>query len=76
MTLEEVRSLVHAAPFQSFNMFLADGSFIRVPHPDFIAIPGAGCTVALYKEGERAHTIVDLLLVTKLVVNGSAQSAP
>jgi hypothetical protein len=76
MTLEEVRSLVHTAPFQSFDMFLADGSFIRVPHPDFIAIPAAGRTVALYKEGERAHTIVDLLLVTRLVVNGSAQSAP
>ncbi|MEY2493458.1 MAG: hypothetical protein QOH24_2409, partial [Verrucomicrobiota bacterium] len=29
----------------------------------------------LYKEGARAHTIVDLLLVTRLVVNGSTQSA-
>jgi hypothetical protein len=76
MTLDEVRSLVHAAPFQSFDMYLADGSFIRIPHPDFIAIPAAGRAVALYKVGERAHTIVDLLLVTKLVVNGSAQSAP
>lgn len=75
MTLEEVRSLVHAAPFRSFDMHLADGSAIRVPHPDFIAIPAAGRTVALYKEGERAHTIVDLLLVTRLVVNGSTQSA-
>ena len=75
MTLEEVRSLVHAAPFQSFDMHLADGSSIRVPHPDFIAIPASGRTVALYKEGARAHTIVDLLLVTKLVANGSTQSA-
>lgn len=75
MTLDEVRSLVHAAPFQSFDMHLADGSSIRVPHPDFIAIPDAGRTVALYKEGERAHTIVDRLLVTKLVVNGSTQNA-
>jgi hypothetical protein len=76
MTLEEVRSLVHAAPFQSFDIYLADGTSIRVPHPDFIAIPAAGRTVALYKEGERAHTIVDLLLVTKLVVNGSTRNAP
>jgi hypothetical protein len=75
MTLDEVRSLVHAAPFQSFDMHLADRRSIRVPHPDFIAIPDAGRTVALYKEGERAHTIVDLLLVTKLVVNGSTQNA-
>jgi hypothetical protein len=73
MTLEEVRSVVHAAPFQSFAMHLAGGSF-RIPHPDFIAIPAAGRTVAVYKEGERSHTIVDLLLVTKLEVSGSAQS--
>jgi hypothetical protein len=75
MTLDEVRSLVHAASFQSFDMYLADGSSIRIPHPDFIAIPAAGRTVALYKEGARAHTILDLLLVTRLVVNGSTQSA-
>jgi hypothetical protein len=56
-------------------MYLANGSSIRVPHPDFIAIPEAGRTVALYKEGARAHTIVDLLLVTGLVVNSSTQSA-
>jgi hypothetical protein len=74
MTLEEVRSVVHAAPFHSFDMHLADGSSIRVPHPDFIAIPIAGRTVAVYKEGERSHTIVDLLLVKRLEVNGSAQS--
>ena len=75
MTLEEVRAIVHAAPFQPFNMHLANGSSIRVPHPDFIAIPAVGRTVALYKEGERAHTIVDLLLVTRLVINESTQSA-
>jgi hypothetical protein len=74
MTLEEVRSIVHAAPFQSFAMHLADGSSIRIPHPGFIAIPAAGRTVAVYKEGERSHTIVDLLLVTKLEASGSAQS--
>ena len=75
MTLEEVRSVVHAAPFQPFDMDLADGSSIRVPHPDFIAIPASGRTVALYKQGARAHTIVDLLLVTRLVINESTQNA-
>lgn len=74
MTLEEVRSVVDAAPFQSFAMHLADGESIRIPHPDFIAIPAAGRTVAVSKEGERSYAIVDLLLVTKLEVSGSAQS--
>jgi hypothetical protein len=74
MTLEEERSVVHAVPFQSFAMHLADGGSIRIPHPDFSTIPAAGRTAAVDKEGARSHTIVDLLLVTNLEVNGSAQS--
>ncbi len=76
MTLEEVRSAVHTAPFRSFTMYLADGTSIRVPHPDFIALPEAGRTVTIYAEGARAHTVVDLLLVTKLEMNGSTRGAP
>ena len=75
MTLEEVRKAVHAVPFQSFTMYLADGTSIRVPHPDFIALPAAGRTVAIYGENERAHSIIDLLLVTKLGASEPSQSA-
>jgi hypothetical protein len=74
MILEEVRSVVHTASFQSFVMHLAHGSSIRIPQPDFIAIPAAGRTVAVCKQGKRSHTIPDLLLVTKLEVSGCAQS--
>lgn len=76
MTLEEVRSTVHAAPFQPFTMYLADGSSLRIPHQDFIAIPTSGRTVVVYPEGARAHTVVDLLLVTKLEMSGSTQGLP
>ena len=62
MTLEEVRSLVHAAPFQSFDMFLADGSFIRVPHPDFIAI-GKNVVVVI-GEDDVSKTIDPLHIVS------------
>jgi hypothetical protein len=75
MILEEMRTVVHATSYRPFNMHLADGSLVRVPHPDFIALPGTGRTVIAYKEGERAHTAVDLLLVTKLEVDGSQATA-
>ncbi len=75
MTLEEVTNAVHASPFVPFVMFLADGSSVRVPHPDFISIPPAGRTVAIYQENERAHAIVDLLLVTKLEVSEPSPQA-
>ena len=75
MTLEDVRKAVHAVPFQSFTMYLADDTSIRVPHPDFIAMPSAGRTVSIYAEKERTHSLVDLLLVTKLETAESSQNA-
>lgn len=66
MTLEEVTKAVHAVPFVPFVLYLADGSSVQVPHPDFISLPPTGRTVAIYQEKERAHAIVDLLLATKL----------
>ncbi|MBA3607159.1 MAG: hypothetical protein H0W43_01395 [Chthoniobacterales bacterium] len=62
-------------PFRSFIMYLADGTSIRVPHPDFIAMPSAGRTVSVYAENERTHSVIDLLLVTKLETTESSQNA-
>lgn len=75
MTLEEVRKSVHTVPFHSFTMYLADGTSVRIPHPDFIAMPTEGRTVVLYAENERAHSLIDLSLVTELESSGSSQNA-
>ncbi|CAN5536409.1 hypothetical protein BH20VER3_BH20VER3_11750 [soil metagenome] len=75
MTLEDVRKAVHAVPFQPFTMYLADGTSVRVPHPDFIAMPAAGRTVSVYAEGERTHSFIDLLLVTKIETPQSSHNA-
>lgn len=72
MTLDEVTKAVHAVPFTPFTLYLADGSSIKVPHPDFISLPPAGRTVAIYQEDARAHAIVDLLLATKLETAASS----
>ena len=74
MTLEEVTKAVHAVPFNPFTLYLADGSSVRVPHPDFISLPPSGRTVAIYQEDARAHAIVDLLLATKLETTVSLPS--
>ena len=61
VTLKEA---IHAAPFRPFELVLADGSRVLVPHPDFIAY--AGGRVALVSEpDDRAH-YVDVMLVTKI----------
>ncbi|MGA2704561.1 MAG: hypothetical protein ABSH35_26130 [Isosphaeraceae bacterium] len=55
---------IHAAPFRPFELVLADGSRVAVPHPEWIAF--AGGRVALVTDpDDRAH-YVDVMLVTKL----------
>lgn len=75
MTLEEVRRVLPAVPFQLFGITFAHVSSIQVPPPDFIAVPRTGGTGVVYKDGDRAHTLIDLLLVTNLEMNGTGQSA-
>ena len=72
MTIEELRKIVHATPFQPFVMHIADGRAVRVPHPDFIAIGGHGRTVIVTTEDETLWNLVDLLLVTDVEVQGPA----
>jgi hypothetical protein len=72
MTIEELRKVVHATPFQPFKLHLADGRTISVPHSDFIAIGGQGRTVIVTTEDETLWNLVDLLLVTDVEVEGAA----
>jgi hypothetical protein len=37
-TIEQVRSRMHAQPFQPFRVHLVDGRSDLVKHPDFIAV--------------------------------------
>ncbi|MBU6401176.1 MAG: hypothetical protein KGS61_12735 [Verrucomicrobia bacterium] len=67
MTMEQIRELVDATPFQPFTIHLADGQSVRVPHPDFIAIGPRGRTVIVYRSDERFR-IIDVMLVTELRV--------
>ena len=72
MTIDELRKIVHAVPFQPFRLHLADGRAVQVPHPDFIAIGGQGRTVIVTSQDETLWNLVDLVLVTDIEVQGSA----
>ena len=71
MTIEQLRHVLRAAPFQPFTIHLADGRQIRVPHPDFVAQSPSGRTVIVYHADE-TFSIIDLLLVTELKVHNGA----
>lgn len=73
MTIDRIRELWKAEPFQKFTMHLADGRKIPVHHREFLAISPSGRMANVYQPDDSLN-IVDLLLVTDLEIgttNGS-----
>jgi hypothetical protein len=71
MTIEQLRGIHQAAPFQPFTIQLADGRSLSVPHREFLSHSPSGGTVIVYGEND-SFSVVDLLLVTELEVRGSS----
>lgn len=75
MTIEAIRKLIDAQPFQPFTMHLADGREIPVQHREFVMAAPSGRTLVVMEPDDTLH-IVDLLLVAdlelKLRRNGSS----
>jgi hypothetical protein len=74
MTIEELRNLYDAQPFQSFTLHLADGRQIPVHHREFMIISPSGRTVIVYQPDD-SFNIVDRLLVTALEVKPGAATS-
>jgi len=63
MTIERIKELYEATPFQPFVLHLADGREISVNHREFIASAPNGRTLVVFQPDDRMN-IIDLLLVT------------
>lgn len=74
MTIEQVRELQEAQPFQPFVIHLADGKEIPVPSREFMLASPTGRTMLVYRADGTAH-FIDLLLVTDLELKPSANGA-
>lgn len=74
MTIDQLRQLHSARPFQPFDMHLADGRTITVEHPELLMQTPTGRTIAVATQDD-AIEIIDLLLVVslKLHANGSTK---
>jgi hypothetical protein len=70
MTSEQLRSVRDASPFQPFTIHLADGRALRVRHRDFVSLSPSGRIIIVY-DADETFSIVDLLLVKELTVEGS-----
>jgi hypothetical protein len=70
MTVEQLRRMHQARPFQQFTLHMADGRQIHVDHPEFLAVFPSGRTIVVTQPDE-SFDIIDLLLVTSIqVANG------
>ena len=65
MTIEQLRQMHMARPFQPFDINLTDSRTLTVEHPEFLAQSPTGRTIAVgHPDG--TLEIVDLLLVVSL----------
>ncbi|MCZ7646304.1 MAG: hypothetical protein M5U26_13645 [Planctomycetota bacterium] len=75
MTVERIRQLYNARPFQPFIMHLADGRGIPVEHPEWMHIsPNLRTVVVEQRTG--TMNVIDLLLVTDLEIRVNGRHGP
>jgi len=72
MTVQQLRDMWRAQPFQPFTMHLADGREIRVQHQEFLAMSPSGRTAIVYQPDD-SFNVIDLLLVTDLEVKANGR---
>jgi hypothetical protein len=57
-------------PFVPFAIYLADGSQLRVPSVDHIAVPPAGGRIWLFRD-DGEYEILSSLLITRITVDAT-----
>ncbi len=75
MKLDQLREVMHAAPFVPFTIHVADGSAVGVPHPDFIALwePRTAIVVSP-PDVKPSWRQIDVGLITQLEIYGARSS--
>lgn len=72
MTVELVRDALHSN--QPFKVFMADGRFVDIPHPDFAMLSRSGRILHVSLENDRTEAIDVLLVVSVQKQNGVVTS--
>ena len=74
MTIEKIRSLVQATPFQSFEVHTPDGRAFHVPHPDFAMLSGTGRLLHVARPKSDQEDIIDVALITDIAIPTKTKS--
>ncbi len=66
MTIEQLRRTWTREPFEPFEIYLADGRVIAVPHRDFMIVPPKAERTFGVADDEGVIETIDLLLVVSI----------
>lgn len=72
MTVDQLRKLHEARPFQPMRLHLADGRSILVDHPELLAYSG-GRTVLVAQPDDSFH-VLDILMITGIEISNGKGS--
>ena len=73
MSVDEIKRLTEARPFQPFRIRVADaGEPFEVPHPDYVSIGPDGRRVIVVWHSDGTCSVVNPSLITRLEVLGMA----
>lgn len=75
MTVEQVRSLLHATPFRAFGVHTPDGREFQVPHPDFAMLSGTGRLLHVTRPNTDVLDIIDVDLITDIAIQSNGDAA-
>ena len=65
MTIEQLIQMHQKRPFESFDVYLADGRVLPVEHPEFLSLSPNGRSIGVGTE-DGVIEVVDRLLITSL----------
>lgn len=72
MTVEKIRDLLRASPFQSFEVHTPDGRAFKIPHPDFAMLSGTGRLLHVARPETDEEDIIDIALIKDIAVPAKA----
>ncbi len=72
MTVERIRKVMAAQPFEPFTINLSDGRSFRIGHPDFIAVPPRRGATIMFFTVDGDFELITLRQITGISGRGKA----
>ncbi len=73
MITDDIRDLLHAAPFRPFQVHVTAGPVYRVPHPDYVWLIPGGANLAIASERGSLGVLVNAAHITHVSVEKPAR---